>query len=413
MYYISSFNERRILDQLKKESVIYMSNQKERILDLMRKGIITENEAIELLEKSGLSGDAGQETFEGDETSQARDKDGYQTDSSEAFKQFMNQAGSFMKNMLHSAKKSVNDNVDFSNGFPSLKYLSKSDFKAFEGPISNLTVTATTGDVTVKTKDVKKTIVEVSYKVYGGISEALLDEFIQDNVSIELQQDELLVAVKSKRIVVDVTITLPLNALKTAKLDVVNGTMILEELTADELKIKKVNGDLTIQRCHLGALYVKSVNGEVRVVANFETADITNVNGEILVTTTSLDGENLKVKNVNGDVKISVPENIGLVGYIKTTFGSYKTRVELDTPLEITKNGAALVRKAVNSLTLDISTNTGSIWLKDGLAVEPQPATPVAENDVTDTVNTTEDKAEKSDESDEAEKSDHNVQSDA
>ena len=413
MYYISSFNEKWILNQLKKESVIYMSNQKERILDLMRKGIITENEAIELLEKSGLSGDAGQETYEGDETSQARDKDGYQTDSSEAFKQFMNQAGSFMKNMLHSAKKSVNDNVDFSNGFPSLKYLSKSDFKAFEGPISNLTVTATTGDVTVKTKDVKKTIVEVSYKVYGGISEALLDEFIQDNVSIELQQDELLVAVKSKRIVVDVTITLPLNALKTAKLDVVNGTMILEELTADELKIKKVNGDLTIQRCHLGALYVKSVNGEVRVVANFETADITNVNGEILVTTTSLDGENLKVKNVNGDVKISVPENIGLVGYIKTTFGSYKTRVELDTPLEITKNGAALVRKAVNSLTLDISTNTGSIWLKDGLAVEPQPATPVAENDVTDTVNTTEDKAEKSDESDEAEKSDHNVQSDA
>lgn len=410
MYYISSFNERRISNQLKKESVIYMSNQKERILDLMRKGIITENEAIELLEKSGLSGDASQETFEDDETSQARDKDGYQTDSSEAFKQFMNQAGSFMKNMLHSAKKSVNDNVDFSNGFPSLKYLSKSDFKAFEGPISNLTVTATTGDVTVKTKDVKKTIVEVSYKVYGGISEALLDEFIQDNVSIELQQDELLVAVKSKRIVVDVTITLPLNSLKTAKLDVVNGTMILEELTADELNIKKVNGDLTIQRCHLGALYVKSVNGEVRVVANFETADITNVNGEILVTTTSLDGENLKVKNVNGDIKISVPENIGLVGYIKTTFGSYKTRVDLDTPLEITKNGAALVRKAVNSLTLDISTNTGSIWLKDGLAVEPQTATPVTENDVTDAVNTTEDKA---DESDEAEKSDHNVQSDA
>ena len=390
-----------------------MSNQKERILDLMRKGIITENEAIELLEKSGLSGDADQETYEGDETSQVRDKDGYQTDSSEAFKQFMNQAGSFMKTMFHSAKKSVNDNVDFSNGFPSLKYLSKSDFKAFEGPISNLTMTATTGDVTVKTKDVKKTIVEVSYKVYGGISEALLDEFIQDNVSIELQEDELLVAVKSKRIVVDVTITLPLNALKTAKLDVVNGTMILEELTADELNIKKVNGDLTIQRCHLGALYVKSVNGEVRVVANFETADITNVNGEILVTTTSLDGENLKVKNVNGDIKISVPENIGLVGYIKTTFGSYKTRVELDTPLEITKNGAALVRKAVNSLTLDISTNTGSIWLKDGLAVEPQPATPVTENDVTDTVNTTEDKVEKSDESDEAEKSDHNVQSDA
>ena len=72
------------------------------------------------------------------------------------------------------------------------------------------------------------------------------------------------------------------------------------------------------------------------------------------------------MKNVNGDVKISVPENIGVVGYVKTIFGKYKTRIALDNPLEITKNGAALIRTATNSLTLDIATNTGSIWLKDG-----------------------------------------------
>ena len=190
------------------------------------------------------------------------------------------------------------------------------------------------------------------------------------------------------------TVTLPLNPLKMAKLDVVNGTMVLEDLIADDLKIKKVNGDLTVQRCNLDAIKVKSVNGEVRVISNFETADITNVNGEILVTETSLDGENLKVKNVNGDIKISVPENIGLVGYIKTTFGSYKTRVNLDTPLEITKNGAALVRKAVNSLTLDISTNTGNIWLKDGIAVEPKQSAPV-----TDTVNTEKNESDQSENS--------------
>ena len=90
----------------------------------------------------------------------------------------------------------------------------------------------------------------------------------------------------------------------------------------------------------------------------------------MIITESAIDGESLKVKNVNGDIKISVPKNIGLVGYVKTTFGKYKTRVELDSPLEITKNGAALVRTAVNSLTLDIATNTGSIWLKDGESVE-------------------------------------------
>lgn len=367
-----------------KESVINMSNQKERILDLMRKGIITESEAIELLEKSGLSGDDKQQMDKDGKASDTRDKDGYQTDSSEAFKQFMNQAGSLMKNMFHSAKKSVNDNVDFTNGFPSLKYVTKSDFKAFEAVVSDLTVTATTGDVTVKSKDIKKTIVEVSYKVYGGISETALDEFIQDNVIIDLQQGELSVIVKSKRIVADVTVTLPLHTLKTAKLDVVNGTMKLEELAATTLNIKKVNGDLAVDKCHLGTIHVKSVNGEVRIASDFEAADITNVNGEILVTETTLDGENLKVKNVNGNIKISVPENIGIVGYIKTTFGNYKTRVALDTPLEITKNGAALVRKAVNSLTLDISTNTGSIWIKDGEAIIAKKTTTVTESDAGD-----------------------------
>lgn len=358
-----------------------MSNQKDRILDLMRKGIITESEAVELLEKSGLKADEHKQTGEKEKASDTRDKDGYQTDSSEAIKQFMNQAGSMMKNLFHSAKKSVNETVDFSKGFPSLKYVSKSDFKAFENQVSDLTVTATTGDVTVKTKDIKKTIVEVSYKVYGGITEAELDEFLKDNVLIDLQDGALCVTVNSKRIVVDVTVTLPLYTLQSAKFDVVNGTMKLEELTTSELKIKKVNGDLAVNKCNLGAVAIKSVNGEVRLLSDFETAEISNVNGEILVTETSLDGENLKIKNVNGDIKISVPENIGLVGYIKTTFGSYKTRVALDTPLEITKNGAALVRRAVNSLTLDISTNTGSIWIKDGAAVDQKEKTTVNEND--------------------------------
>ena len=135
-----------------------MNNQKERIMDLMRKGIITESEAIELLEKAGLN----QETVSGDETGQKTDKDGYQTESSEAVKQFVNQAGSLVKSLFQSAKKSVDNNVDFSNGFPSLKYVSKSDFKAFEGDIKDITVSATSGDVTVITKDIDKTIIETT-----------------------------------------------------------------------------------------------------------------------------------------------------------------------------------------------------------------------------------------------------------
>ncbi|GFH41218.1 DUF4097 family beta strand repeat-containing protein [Lactococcus insecticola] len=347
-----------------------MNDQKERILELMRKNIITQAEAIELLEKAGLSQD--QATDASSKSSQsAFDKDGYQTDSSETFKQLVNQTGNFVKNIFNTAKKSVDNNVDFSSGFPSFKYLTKKDYVAFDGEITELDVSVTSGDVTVLTKDVEKTIIEATYRVYGGVAEENLDEFIRDNVVITLEDGELLVAIKSKRIVADITITLAESQLDDATFDVVNGVVKLTDLVADDLSIKKVNGDLTITGGAVESLNVKAVNGEVRIASDFETANISSVNGEILVTATSINAENLKVKNVNGDVKISVPENIGLVGYVKTTFGKYKTRITLDSPLEITKNGAALVRTATNSLTIDAATNAGTIWLKDGEAKVP------------------------------------------
>ncbi len=292
-----------------------------------------------------------------------------------------------MKSLFQSAKKSVDNNVDFSNGFPSLKYVTKSDFKAFDGEIKDITVSATSGDVTVLTKDIEKTIVETTYKVYGGVTEEAMDEFIRDNVVIELDQGELVINVKSKRIVVEMTITLAASQIEDAKFDVVNGIVNIEGLTADDLNVKKVNGDLIVKDGLFKSVVVKAVNGEVRVASDFETADISNVNGEVVVTATAINAENLKVKNVNGDVKISVPENIGVVGYVKTTFGKYKTRIALDNPLEITKNGAALIRTATNSLTLDIATNTGSIWLKDG---EPARAdSPTAQTATAESAETT------------------------
>ncbi|MGX6990029.1 DUF4097 family beta strand repeat-containing protein [Pseudolactococcus reticulitermitis] len=358
-----------------------MNNQKERIMDLMRKGIITESEAIELLEKAGLN----QETGASDETTQQTDKEGYQTDSSEAVKQFVNQAGSVIKSLFQSAKKSVDNNVDFSNGFPSLKYGTKKETQTFDGVIKGISVTATSGDVTVVTKDIDKTIVETTYKVYGGVVEETLDEFIRDNVVLELDQGELVVNVKSKRIVIEMTIMLAASQIQDAKFDVVNGIVNIENLIAEDLNVKKVNGDLIVKDGTFKTVAVKAVNGEVRVVADFETADVSNVNGEIVVTATGINAENLKVKNVNGDVKISVPQNIGVVGYLKTTFGKYRTRIALDNPLEITKNGAALIRTATNSLTLDIATNTGSIWLKDGEVASQETTAPV-QAEATETV---------------------------
>ncbi len=72
----------------------------------------------------------------------------------------------------------------------------------------------------------------------------------------------------------------------------------------------------------------------------------------------------LNLKNVNGDIKVSVPESLGLVGHVRTIFGGYKTRLNLDSPFEAGRNGAAIVRQGAESLTFEFETKSERFGLK-------------------------------------------------
>ena len=103
----------------------------------------------------------------------------------------------------------------------------------------------------------------------------------------------------------------------------------------------------------------------MRVTTDFENANLSLVNGNILVTEASSGARSLNAHNVNGDIKVSVPSSLGLVGHVRTIFGGYKTRLDLDNPFEAGRNGAAVVRSGENSLTFELETKSGTIWLKD------------------------------------------------
>ena len=69
------------------------------------------------------------------------------------------------------------------------------------------------------------------------------------------------------------------------------------------------------------------------------------------------------------DVSLTIyeGETLGLVGHVRTIFGGYKTRIKLDGPFEAGRNGAAVVRSSNDqaSLTFELETKSGTIWLKD------------------------------------------------
>lgn len=148
-------------------------------------------------------------------------------------------------------------------------------------------------------------------------------------------------------------------------INLMNGNAEVLEVNSDELKINNKNGEIKVIDGTNSDLELTGVNGNIRITTAFESGDVSLVNGNILLTEKTGTAHKLNLKNVNGDIKVSVPESLGLVGHVRTIFGGYKTRLNLDSPFEAGRNGAAIVRQGAESLTFEFETKSGTIWLKD------------------------------------------------
>lgn len=336
-----------------------MAGKKERIMDLLRRGVITEEEALELLEKAGESTDGVKSGFA------YTDKDGYtnhDVDFADAMKNTFNMVTDKLSDAFHGISKTVNDNVDFGNGFPKVKRTQKMVEKDIEGDFDSIKLAATSGKVLVQYGE--NAHVKVKYTIYGAIENDDIDKFLLENTTLDVEDDELVIKTV-KRVGIDLILYLPEKKYDSIDLKVANGIVNVEKLIADTLKIAVKHGEITVLKSNASDLVLELINGTIKFDGNFKDSDISLVNGNILLTQGTTIARNLTVKNVNGDVKLAIPETLGLVGHVKTTFGSYKTRLRLDNPLETGRNGAAVVRKGDETLTFELETKSGTIWMKD------------------------------------------------
>lgn len=370
-----------------------MADKKDRIMDLMRRGIISEDEALELLENSGSKDSVASESnkkgfkfkFDGeDKKFDYTDKEGYvnhDVDFGDAMKSTFENLFEKSKDVFKGVTKSFDDNLDFGNGFPKVKSVSKTVEKDFEEAFTAVSLDIKGGKVTIKSGE--NAHAKVEYKVYGAVENSDVDAYLSEKTTLAVV-DGTLVITTAGRITADVSLYLPekvyekvsLNALHgetkveklnatTFEINQTNGDIELSETISDQLSITAKNGEIKVLDGKSTGLTVDSLNGNFRITSAFEEASLTLVNGDILVTERYDGARQLNVRNVNGDIKVSVPATLGLVGHIRTIFGSYKTRLNLDNPFEAGRNGAAVVRSGENALTFELETKSGTIWLKD------------------------------------------------
>jgi DUF4097 and DUF4098 domain-containing protein YvlB len=376
---------------------IKMADKKDRIMDLMRRGIISEDEALELLEKSGFDGsvksDANDETSDKkfgfkfnseDKKFDYTDKEGYvnhDVDFGDAMKSTFESLFEKGKEVFKGVAKSVDDTIDFGNGFPKVKSVSKTIEKDIDGIFTKINVDIKGGKISIKPGN--NAHAKIEYKIYGAVENDDIDAYLIEKTQLEVVDDTLNV-MTSGRVSAEVELYLPEKTYEEVTLNLVHGEIKVEKLTADTFEVNQVNGDIELKETvaeklavatkngevklldgKSTELTVESINGNFRVTNAFENATLNLVNGDILVTEAYDGARKLNVRNVNGDIKLSVPAALGLVGHVRTVFGGYKTRLNLDNPFEAGRNGAAVVRSGENTLTFELETKSGTIWLKD------------------------------------------------
>ncbi|OFI46460.1 hypothetical protein BG262_05445 [Floricoccus penangensis] len=381
-------------------------NKKERILDLMRRGVISNEEAIELLEnlenKNKEVNTAGTEDiFSGFDPSTFFDgadfdkiNDEYSSKSEEDKKKIEKEAADFAdtlgeafkgfvgwgNELFDNVKSKVDDNFEWKGGTFKVKTTKKSESRTIDKDIRAINIASQTGDVEIVKSSDDKVKIDFDFEVFGVDDP---EKFIEENVTVTDDAGILDINIPSKRISADMVISLPAKRYDSLTINTINGEVSISSSIIDYVRVSTINGDLDtddlsssiaelttkngdlkVTDGNFTDLKASTINGDIRVNADFETSDISSVNGAIRMTPT-LKAKKVTAKNVNGDIKMSVPSKAGITGLAKTSFGNYKTRLELDNPVDIGKSGVALVRKGDDVITFDIESKMGSIWLKD------------------------------------------------
>lgn len=230
--------------------------------------------------------------------------------------------------------------------------------------------------------------VEATVSLLGQMEEPdPIDAFLERS-RIDVNNYQILFHVPNKRVDAKLTFYLPKRQYNNLALRLLNGDLMIEELSAKNSLIKATNGTILIKELDASMLEFEGVNNEIEIRegqildASIETvtgtiiarADIVRseyslINGDIKVTAKNNNLKKLEAQSVNGDVKVSLPQTIGIEGSAKTGIGTINYRfANCETVQERSGNTQKVLhfqRAAENAAQIEVSSKAGSIYLKD------------------------------------------------
>lgn len=303
------------------------------------------------------------------------------------------QVGEFLKKTFNSFSDTMNDNVEWKDikmkvpGVATTKF--EHEFNYPNPQASLIDVKVANGTVVFKTWDQEDVKVEAKIKLYGKMAGDSPMEAFLERSDIDVDDETISFQVPNKRVKADLTFYLPKRTYDHVSVKLLNGNVLVEELTAKDVYTKSTSGTITFKKIDATMLEIEGVNGEIKVLegtildniietvngdvsisAAPESLSVSLINGDIRITAKEKTLRRVEASSANGNIKLALPNDLGVEGQVKTNLGSINSRL---TDIEVVRekkdrgNQQLHFRRVLEESMAQInaSTTTGSIFLKD------------------------------------------------
>ncbi|MDT2754753.1 daptomycin-sensing surface protein LiaX [Enterococcus pseudoavium] len=302
------------------------------------------------------------------------------------------QLGRLMKKTWKTVSDTVEENVDWKDfnvkvpGLVTSKFEHQFLYTDVEPTL--LDIKLANGKVTLKSWDDSAIKVDAKIKLYGKMNEATPLQSLLERSQIEVNDEHISFQIPNKRVQADLVFYLPKRTYDHVAVKLLNGDLTVDEMDAKDvyakttngninfkhinatmLEIQGVNGNIEIREGEILDSIIETVNGSIATKAAIRNYGISLVNGDVKLTAGHDSLQKIKASSVNGNVKVSLGKTIGLEGLAKTSLGSINDRLSdyevVREKKEKTNRLLQFRRVADEMAQIDVSTTTGSIFLKD------------------------------------------------
>ncbi|MBC1495988.1 DUF4097 domain-containing protein [Listeria welshimeri] len=239
----------------------------------------------------------------------------------------LSQAGEKIGSFLNSAFKQVKDMP-----FPFLTSTKiERDFIYHDTTLSILEFEIANGNVEFKPSDSNDIKVHAMIKLFKEYPEDEALKIFFDKTTLRVDEETLRFESKSKQIVTNLTVYLPRREYDYVSVKMLNGNFHLDELSGRDLFVKTTNGNISIGTLNATLAEIESINGNVRI-QNGEIRDIAlkTFNGNVAAKGNYY-STNLQTKNGNVNYQLTGNE----ATFLKAKTGAGNIEVIVPTAIGV------------------------------------------------------------------------------